>query len=154
MNEEKEFKKEEYKIELKCVAILSVDDINELKLRIPELIKDRISNYNYPYIIAKNDSMNTMSCQVYIKCKISKYEGISQQEKEYMNGEVADIRKNFVVDFSPEYFAKQEEQMAKVNDIYYKLEKEVEKTFNNSEYLKELMENSWLEYHEKEKEKR
>lgn len=136
MNEEKEFKKQEYKIELKLVALLSVNDINELKEGIPKLIKKRIECYNYPYLIEKNDSMGSMNMQGYIKCNISEYNEISEEEKAFMNNEVARIKENW------ECF--DDEQSRKSLEIYRRMEKEISNTFNNSAFFKEKLQNTWI----------
>jgi len=124
---EKEFKKEEYKIELKLVALVSVNEINELKNTIPELIKKRIEHYNYPYIMEKDKliKINTMNMRAYISCSISNYVDINEEEKLFINNEVAQVRNNIREEFT-------KEQTEKISEIYRKLEKEINNTFNNS----------------------
>ena len=137
MSEEKEFKKQEYKVELKLVALLSVNDINELKEEIPNLIKKRIERYNYHSLIEKDDSIGTMNMRGYIKCKFSKYNGISEEEKVFMNNEVAKIRNDWDSEFT-------DEQSEKIIEIYNRMEREISDIFNNSAFIKEKLQNTWL----------
>lgn len=134
---EKEFKKEEYKIELKLVALLSVDDINELKDKIPEVIKTKIESYNYPYIIKKDNiiDVGNMNMRAYIRLNISKYDEISKNEKDFMNNEVAQVRKERWSEFT-------DEQSNKINIIYRKMEKEIANAFNNSPFFKKELKTS------------
>ena len=131
----KEFKKQEYKIELKMVALISVDDINELKNKIPELIKNRISQYDYPYVFKKNKkiSVHNTNMRANIKCKISEYDNITQQEKDFMNKDVYPIRKDTNKTFT-------EKQSIEIGRIYRKMERELLITFNNSLFFKDWSE--------------
>lgn len=135
--EGKEFKKEEYKVELKLVAIRSVSDINDLKDEIPALVKKRIENYNYPYIIKKDNiiDVGNMNFTGYIRIKISKYDEISKDEKDFMNNEVAQVRGNVWCEFT-------EEQSNKIHIIYRKMEKEIANVFNDSPFFKKKLKTS------------
>jgi len=129
---EKEFKKEEYKVELKLVAILSVDDINELKEKIPAIIKKRIGQYNYSYLIEKDDFIGNMNMFAYILCKISEYNEITEEEKYFMNYDVAKVREKIWNVFT-------EEQSNKIREIYRKMESEIRDTFNNSHFFEKKL---------------
>ena len=135
--EGKEFKKEEYKVELKLVALCSVSDINDLKEEIPALVKKKIESYNYPYIIKKDKIIDVgkLNMRAYIRLNISKYDEISEDEKDFMNNEVAYVRKERWSEFT-------EEQSNKINIIYRKMEKEVVNAFNNSPFFKKEIKTS------------
>lgn len=135
--EGKEFKKEEYKIELKLVALLSVNDINDLKDEIPALVKKKIESYNYPYIIKKDKiiDVGNMNMRAYIRLNISKYDEISEDEKAFMNNEVAQVRKERWSEFT-------DEQSNKINIIYRKMENEIANAFNNSPFFKKELKTS------------
>lgn len=130
MDKEKEFKKEEYLVQLKFVALLSVDDIGELKEKIPALVKKRIESYNYPYIIKKDKSISihNTNIQAYIRCAISIYDEINEEEKEFMNNEIAQVRGHVWNEFT-------EEQSNKIKVIYRKMERKIDETFNNSQFF-------------------
>lgn len=136
---EKEFGKEEYLVQLKLVALLSVDEINELKEKIPALIKKRIKQYNYPYIIEQDNLIliHNTNIQAYINCEISKYNKITEKEKEFMNNEVAQVRKDAWNTFT-------ENQSEKILNIYHRMEQELSDMFNNSPFFEKKFESSRL----------
>lgn len=130
----KEFKKKEIKFEMKIVALLSIDDFNELKEKILKTIRNKLQ-YSFDYIENKIVEEGSFAFQpinmwCYCKGRFSEYNGISLEDKDFMNGEIATFRKSHLAAFNIE-------QSKKIDDIYYKMEKEVYDTFNSSKIILE-----------------
>jgi hypothetical protein len=134
MNNEREFKDKEFKVGLKFSAILSVDDIDDLKEKIPEVIKKRIQTYNYQYCVDHDHRMGNMNHQAYFRLNISEYNGVSDEEKRIMNTDVAAVRRacNIYIDFT-------ERQKEIINTLYLRLEEEINTMFNYGEFWQQKL---------------
>ncbi len=122
-----EFKKHTYKIELKLAAFIDTDNIEELKELIPALIKTRIDNYNYSYLLKKKIPISNRNMRAYISAKIEESNIISIEQKEFMNTEVAKVRSDMSKTFT-------NSQGQRSDEIYNKMERELEETFSKSPF--------------------
>ena len=147
MTEEKEFGKKEYILELKIVQCVSVDTPEELKEKLIERITERAFSYSFKYLtndIEKNgfSKIGNINDCGYYKGKLTKYEGISEEDKLRMNTEIEGVRASFMGGFT-------KEQKDFMDSVHLPLHKTIEDLFNNSEIFKELIEDSMIDYQEK-----
>ena len=136
---EKEYKKQEYKIELKMVAILSVNHINEIKEKIPKIIEKGL-HYNFEYCKEKDGNVvvGNRNSWRFIALQISDYDTITQEEKDWVNNIIVPSRQVASFPTNNTDIEREEEQIKKYAKIWKKQEKDLEDSFINTQICKEV----------------
>jgi hypothetical protein len=135
----RELKDQAFKVELKMVGILSVDNIQEIQEMIPELVKKGI-DYNYAYILEKEDivAVGSRNSQKFIALQIEKYDKISEEDKNYVNNVVVPSRKKDRFSFDFADIEKEQEIIDKYAEINRKREKDLEESFIDRRICKKV----------------
>ncbi|MBD3197501.1 MAG: hypothetical protein GF317_20780 [Candidatus Lokiarchaeota archaeon] len=142
---EKEYFDQEYKVEVKMVAILSVDHINELKDKIPELMQKGF-DYNYEYCMENKSEDGTIAlgsrnAQKFLALQISEYNRISEEEKDFVNNVVVPSRRNRKDPFrmTKEDFEEENRRIKEYAKIWRKQDKDLEEFFIDTKICKKVL---------------
>jgi len=140
--DEREYKQQEYKIELKMVAILSVDHIDEIKEKIPALIKRGIESYDYEYCMEQADdndlAVGNRNAQRLIALQVSEFNKITQKEKDFVNNIIVPSRHDVSFPTSVADVEEERNRVDKYAKIWMKQEKELEDSFIDTQICEKI----------------